>query len=1050
MRAFARADTIRSPEWQSRPTRSGPTGSVGGGLLLALGLLIFGAAGLAGQENAVTGVVLDADSNQPLAGAQVFIEETEQGTITNSSGRFLMLNVSESPVTVQVIMLGYRTVTRQVEPGGEPLEIRMVQRALELDELVVTGTPGAQQVRSLGNAMGRIQASELTEIAPPSEVEDMLSASVPGLRTASGGGEVGGGSNIRIRGASSMALASEPLIYIDGVRVNNDVADHGGGNSGVGVDSGIPPSRLNDINPDNIESIEVIKGPAASTLYGTEASNGVINIITKKGSQGSPTVTLTVRQGANWLPDPEELFPPTYFRCQGTSGNCTEGEIVEFNVLRQDRIRNGNEWFQTGLPQSYAASVNGGSEDLRYFFSLDWNRDEGPVSYNWQNKLNGRANLNWTPSEELDIQFGVGGITSKLESASAQQPLTTAIIWACPAPGCEENSGLPNAVDGAYRGYIAYLPERYVNDIDGFQEVLRTTYNLTANHRPTDWFTHRLTVGADLTDTKNSELYRPIDGVGHFQPQGQKTVQQQQSSYVTTDYSGTVELDLLDRLTTATSFGVQYYKKERAWFWARGDNFPIRALETVSAGATKFAEEGFLENKTLGAYLQEQVSWENRIFLTGAVRGDDNSAFGKNFDFVVYPKFSGSWVISEEPFMQDYGFVEQLKLRGAWGQAGQQPDVFAALRTFAPATGPGGSGTVTPENIGNADLEPEVGEEFEVGFDASFLSDRVGLEFTYYSQTKKDAIVQVPARPSKGFPGAQFRNLGRVENSGVEMGVNANLYRGEDVGLDLNFTFSTNDNEVVDLGGLPPQIVSGFASQMHVEGYPLATIFARRVVSADIENPGTPEAQAVNVMCEGGALLPGTNDLSDGGGGAVPCAEAPRVPWGSPLPTWEGAVTTTLSLFQDLQLFTQVDFVGGHTMIDGNAWGAHVFFTNSKAILERTDPILLGYEAIASSAATQTGIIDASFAKLRRVSLSYTLPELFTGRIGADRATLTLSGENLATLWQGTEDLWGYDIIEPEIRVTSGGGSDPGGLSAYTQEHWPQLRRVLVTLRMTF
>lgn len=1008
------------------------------------------------QEN-LTGIVVDAGTNQPLPGAQVVVPETTQGTITGANGRFLIAGLDRSPVTLEVVLLGYQTWTQQVAVDGSNLVVTLEQRALELDAVVVTGTPGAQQLRSLGNSVGQIDAAERLALAPPPDMTALLGAEVPGLQVMASGGAIGSGANIRLRGAGSLALASNPLVYVDGVRVNNDFADQGGGISGVGTDAEEPPSRLNDINPDDIASIEVIKGPAAATLYGTEASNGVINIITKKGRRGEPTITLTVKQGANWLPSPEELFPSTYYRCQGTWNGCTPGEIVEFNVLESDRTTGQfpgdtvsyGPWFETGLPQGYGASLSGGSERVSYYFSLDWDRDEGPVSYNWQNHFGGRANLHWTPSEQLDVQLGFGGLQSELESSSAQQPLTTAIIWSCPAPGCEPGSEQSSAVDGAYRGYIAYLPERYEEDIEGLQDVARSTYSLTLNHRPTEWLSHRLTAGADFTSTENSEFYRTITGVGHTEPQGLKSVENSTTDYLSLDYAATATLAMTNDVALATSVGVQYHQKQVAWQFSSGERFPVPALETVGAGAIKDADEGFSENKTFGTYVQEQLSWRDRAFLTAAVRGDDNSAFGKNFDFVTYPKVSAAWVLSEEPFFARIPFVNTLKLRAAWGQAGQQPDVFAALRTFEPATGVEGTATLTPENIGNPDLKPEVGQELEVGFDAGLLDERVGVEFTLYDQVTKDAIVEVPVIPSLGFPGTQFRNLGKLENRGIELGVDADVYRGAAVGVNFALTLSTIHNEVLDLGGLPAQVQNASVGQYHVQGFPIGTIFAPRVVRADVVGSGA-EAVATNVLCEGGEVIPDTPNLSAGGGAPVPCAEAPLVERGSPLPTRQGSLSATVTLFRDLQLFAQADYVGGHTMLDGNSWGAHLAFGNSRAILERTDPILLGYEATGGLAATWVGVYDASFAKLRTVSASYTFPGRWSQLLGAERATLTLTGRNLWTIWQATEDIFGYPIIDPEVRRTVGAGTDPGGLDAFHQEGWPQIRRVMATLRLTF
>lgn len=1041
-----------APSFPWKPARRTPTLALF--LLMAIFALALGIPSPAAAQDQVVGRVLDATTSQPLAGVQLSIVGTQLGGLSQTNGTFMIRGLQQPTVTVEALMIGYRTWRGEVARGTTDLVIRLESRAVELDAIVVTGTAGAQQARALGNTVGRVQAAEITRLAPPADVESLLSGAVPGMNVGVGGGEIGGGANIRIRGASSISLNSQPLIYIDGVRVNGDNQDQGGGVGGVGIDGSVPPSRLNDINPEDIESVEVIKGPAAATLYGTEASNGVINIITKRGSQGSPSFSLTLKQGANWIPDPETYFPQTYFRCQGTSGTCTAGEVTPFNPLREDRIRTGRTWFQTGQAQGYAASVSGGTDELRYFFSGDWDRDEGIVDYNWQNQLRGRANVNWTPRSDLDVQFGIGGVRSKLQSASANQPITTAILWSC-FGGCEEGSTANNQVTGPSRGYIGYLPEVLADSVEGFQSVNRTTYNLTVTHRPAEWLTQRLKWGGDWTETNNTELYRPINGPGHGQPRGSKTAQRQTSQYITADYSLTVDLDLSADVASQTSSGVQYYQKQLDWLYARGAIFPVATLETVTAGSQKTAQEDFIENKTFGAYIQQQFSWKNRLFLTGAVRGDDNSAFGENFDFILYPKVSGSWVLSEEGFLEDSELVSQLRLRGAWGRAGQQPDAFAALRTYQPATGAGGASTLRPSSIGNPDLEPEVGEELEMGFDAGFMDDRIGLEVTYYNQVRRDAIIQVPVRPSVGFPGTQFQNIGEVQNSGLEVGISAGVARNDRWALDMNLNVSTNSNELVSLGGLPPQILNGsnpttgWAGQYYVEGFPLGSIFLKKVVSSDITGSGAA-ARGTNVLCEGGSVIPGTPRLSRGGGSAVPCAEAPFIYRGAPIPTREGSLGATLTLFGNLQLFAQVDYQGGHTMVNGTAAGGALFFKVTREIQERDDPILLGYEALGSEGINQAGLIDASFAKLRRISASYTLPASMAARVGADQLAVNVSAHNLWTVWQATDEVFGYPIRDPEQRDTGSAGNDPGGLHAYVQEAWPPIKRFLVTIRATF
>jgi hypothetical protein len=525
---------------------------------------------------------------------------------------------------------------------------------------------------------------------------------------------------------------------------------------------------------------------------------------------------------------------------------------------------------------------------------------------------------------------------------------------------------------------------------------------------------------------------------------GRKDVENRRASFMNADYAATLTLNATDDVEFATSGGFQYYERSRDEVFARGETFPVSQLETISSGSSRTATEDFVENKTVGMYLQEQVSWKNRIFLTGALRGDDNSAFGKNYDFVVYPKFQASWVLSEEPFFAGLPF-DQFKLRTAWGQAGQQPDAFAALRTYEPEAGPGGVPTLTPENIGNPDLEPEVSRELELGFDASAFEGRLGIEFTYYDQLTTNGIVDLPALRSRGFPGNQSLNLGEISNKGIELGLDGALYRSENLGINLGLTFSRNDNEVQDIGGGTPLVVSAQNGQFHVPGFALASIFQRRVVSSTLTQNASGRTVATDVMCEGGELVPGTTNLSRGGGAAVPCAQAPMIYWGQPLPVWEGGVNATVTLFRNLQLYALADFVGGHHYINGDMWGVHMLFGNSREILERDDPILLGYEAIGGAAALQVGILEAGISRLRALSATYNLPTGWVSRFGASRASITMLGENLFTIWEAQPEAFGVRQIDPEVRNNSG-----TALSAFNQEGWPMLRRFSTTLRVTF
>jgi len=983
-------------------------------------------------QQPVGGQIVEASTQRPVAGAQVVVEGTDRGTVTDNRGRFLIPDLPEGNVTLRVHMIGYREVTRTVPTGVTDLVIELTTSAVTLDQLVVTGTPQQQQRRALGNALGSVDVARMVESAPPPNVQKLMSG-VSGVAVLSGGGDIGSSASIRIRGANSLSLSSEPVLYIDGVRASNTTQ------GGPGVDNRAPPSRMNDINPEDIESIEIIKGPAAATLYGTEAANGVINIITKRGRTGAPVWNFTVKHGATWLPDPETLFPPVYYR-------NSSGDIVEFHPLRSDRITGEypgdtisyGPWFRTGQPREYGFNVSGGSGPLRYYFSSGFNRDEGPVTYNWLNRLNTRGNFEYTATDKLTLSLGTQYTRSRYRSAGAVQPISVTILWACGSPGCEPGLGRPGGIDGPTRGYLTGTPERYEEDYEGYEDLNRGIVSTSLRHEPLSWLSHRLTAGVDFTSQRLSSLARRSTRIGANQI-GSRSVQNYAENLFTLDYGAIATVNPTSSLELQTAAGIQYLQKQTSLEQATGSNFPIRALETVSAGALRSGTESFLENKTFGAYVQEQIAWKNRLFLTGALRGDDNSAFGANYDFVLYPKLSASWVATDEPFLARLAEHGSLKFRAAWGRAGQQPDAFAALRIYAPSSGANAAPTLTPSNIGNPDLKPEVGEELEAGFDATVLDERLGLEFTYYTKKTRDAIVSVPVTPSLGFPGSQFQNIGEIANSGFEFGIRGDALSRDNVHLSAGFSYSRNSNEIVSLGDQAAQVVNAPFGMHHVVGFPLGAIFMTRVVSADIDRSGaTP--RAINMMCESGELVPGTN-FSGGGGPPVPCEDAPAVYWGSSQPRWEGSFNTTLTLWRNLVLYSQVDFVGGHTLLSGDIRASLMSFRNQRSILEGNDPILLAYDIL--DIRRQPGTIDAGFAKLRDLSATYTLPMGLTERMGISRASVTLSGMNLWTIWRAQWEDFGVRHVDTETRnVTS-------ELNAYYQEGWPSLRRFLTTIRVT-
>ncbi|MEJ2677757.1 MAG: SusC/RagA family TonB-linked outer membrane protein, partial [Gemmatimonadota bacterium] len=940
-------------------------------------------------------------------------------------GRFLLNNVAGDRVQVRVTMIGYAEASLMASPGDMNLRFALQPSAIKLDELVVTGTPGATARKAIGNVVSSVDAAHITRIAPVSTVEQVLNGRVAGVTVLSSTGEVGGAAKVRIRGAATFSLSNTPLVYIDGVRVNNSETS-GPIAQGFGSRS---ISRLSDLNPHDILSIEVIKGPAAATLYGTEAANGVIQIITKRGQEGKPRFTFQIGQGANWFANPAGRLWTNYGMVNGNL------ESIDFNQLQnnwhqmqRDMGEPATNIFQTGHSQTYNASMSGGTEMLKYFLSAGYEANNGVEPTNKVRKGNARLNLTVTPNPQWRIDGNFGYVLGRTDLAceAGCGGVTWTTYFMSPT----------HVADPMRRGFWSGTPDSYHNLYWLWQDVGRYTGSIQVHNNPVSWFSHRLTVGIDQTQTQNHDLmnhntkYIYYDS---FADRGYADVVSGRTNYTTADYSGTFMFGLVPGIKSNTSFGAQYYRKHFDNVEAYGEGFPVPGLTAVDATTqNRTSNQTYENNTTVGVFAQEQINWNENRFLTLGLRADDNSAFGKNFNLVYYPKISGTWVLSSEPFFH-MPVVNTLRLRAAYGQSGQQPAQFAALRTYNPVTGPNDVGTVTPGTVGNPDLGPERSGELEMGFDAGFLGDRLSVEFTYYNDHTRDAILLREIAPSTGFSGSQWVNAGRIDNKGIELALHGTPYQSDNVQVDLGFNVATNDNKVVSLGDITTEnfVSAGTYIQHHI-GYAVGSWFSQKVVSASLDANGN--ADLGSMVC------------ADGNGGTMPCYDgsgnlvAPPVYLGRNSPKVDGGFNATVTLFNNLRFYSQVDFKTGFKKLDGNQRVRCFFFD---LCLENYQPQQFDPVNIVE---IQQGLPDvlihnASFAKLRELSATYTFTDNIARRIGASSLSLTVAGRNLYT-WTK------YPGLEPE--ATFNGGSRGGDYSLWEQDVLPQLAQFVATLHVSF
>jgi TonB-linked SusC/RagA family outer membrane protein len=993
--------------------------------LLVLLAAVLGALPLAAQGTVtLRGRVVEAGSQRPLNGVQVVVAGANRRAVTNEAGEYSITNLPAGPARVRAELIGHTASEQSVTlAAGQTAraDFSLATSAFQLDALVVTGTAGATRTRAIGNAVSTVQAEQIVEKAPVTTVTQLLQGRTAGLTVLPGSGTVGTAANIRIRGAGSLSANNQPVFYIDGVRMSS------GGQGGFGTSNSTtqPTSALDAINPEDIESIEIIKGPAAATLYGADAAAGVVQVITKRGRKG--------QQGTQWSAKAEvgtsewHLDHPTnYTLCTEAKQNQRTREGVPIwpgcqavavgTLLRDNPLERDKAALRTGDIQSYTLSARGGGERYSFYVSGDHEDETGVFFNNFFQRTSARANFSVNPSEKLDFNVSTGYTRSNTQIPNNDNS----------SNGLLRNAyrGQPGANFPFEEGYRGLGP-KIINTFDNRIAAERIVLGATANYRPVTWFRNRLTAGLDLNDRLNT-LFFTIDTTG-AQPFGSDAsrgavYQFAPETHVwTLDYAGTISNELPREMASDFSFGMQLNARRFESLQGNGVGLTTNQTRLISSAAETRAFESFEEQNSLGFFVQEQLGWRDRLFVTGAVRVDDNSAFGQDFSTVVYPKLSASYVISEEPFFS-VPAVDNLKLRAAWGQAGNSPAPFSADQTFEATTVTLADGStvsgITTAAFGNPNLKAETGQELELGFDASLFNDRVSVEGTFYNKRTNDALIPIPVAPSLGFGGPgnrnRLENLGTISNRGFELGVSGTPVAREAVNWDVRLTASTNRNELVSFGGRDEPIDFGsFAVvQRHIQGHPLAGYWARDVRRDESGRPVLNARGQATLIDSLFYIGPST-------------------------PTREVSLSNTVTLFKNVRLYALTDYKGGYYM-----WNAISYVRNriDQNTFEVNNPDADPADVAARKTLNYTlpHIQKADFIKLREVSVSYTLPRSLLGRFGTEQATLNLAGRNLA-IW--TE----YGGADPELNF-----SNDADFSRADYASVPMIRKLVASLSFTF
>lgn len=948
------------------------------------------------QTGSINGRVLDAVSKTPVVAAQVQVVGTTRGAVTGDDGGFRIPGLRPGSYNIRVLRLGFQSANKSVTVGDgatAEAEFLISPVAVSLEDVVTTATGETARKREIGSNVSTLQP-KVQDLATAQSVSQLLSAHVPGVNVAASGGTIGSGSRIRIRGANSISLTNEPLVIIDGVRFGTAVgADNTSGASSIGV-GGQVPSRINDINPEDISSIEVLKGPAAAAQYGTAAANGVLQITTKRGRVGKPRWNVFVEGGT--IRD-VTTYPSNFAQVGVTTAGarttaCTlDSQTRSLCTPKADSLVSFNplaaaDPFIDGHRGAYGASVSGGTDAITYYLSGNYDRQQGVFEVSQEQRAAGRANLSAQLRDNWSIQLGTSYLADHLRLPQNDNN-TLGIISA---------ALLGRAFDDpASHGFLNNQVPQAVYAINTRQDVQRFENTLNTTYQPLSWLTATGIAGLDYLDRYDNEVIPPNMVTFGSLPDGQKA----SNPYKIYNYSASGTLSAkwapFPSLVTTTkasgSFNKELIKGTRA-FGAK----LVAGTGSLSGATARFAVgETNTDNKTVSQLFSEDLAFRDRLYVSGALRNDKNSAFGQNFGSIVYPSVAASWVVNEESFFPRSNLLNSLRLRAAVGKSGQKPNFRDAITFFnAQTVTQGGTDVagIVVGGTGNPDLKPEKSKETELGFDAGFFGERIGLELTHYDKTTDDLLVAVPLAPSLGLTTTQFKNLGTVTNKGWEYVINAKVIDLDPVGFDFSVTGSTNDNKLLSLGFLPtgapvPTIVVN-TQQVHHIGYSPGSYFQKGITFTDTNGDGIIARSEIK--------------LTD-----------TAVYLGNPLPRRQLTVSPNLRVFRWLQVSALFDRKAGYRLFN-NTRRFRCSFNNCQEAYDKTMPLADQAANVAIALGTDAGFIeDAAFTKLRELSFTLLAPSSFARAMRASAVSLTIAGRNLKT-WT---DFTGFD---PEINSNPG------------------------------
>jgi TonB-dependent starch-binding outer membrane protein SusC len=1027
-------------------------------LSLLLFVLVLPGLAAAQERTTVTGTITEAGTGLPLRNAQVTIPALRISVPSDLNGRFA-IQVPSGTHTLQINLIGYKTVNRPFTAAGTPqtLNFTLETDPLGLDELVVVGY-GEERRRKVTGSVASIRPEVVKEV-PVTSVNQIMQGRMPGVQITQNSGTPGSAMTVRVRGSSSISGGNEPLYVVDGVPLNQGDFSYAGASSG-----GQDIDAVNDISPNEIERIEILKDASAAAIYGSRASNGVVLITTKRGTSGRAEITMGAYFGTqDFWKEVEFLNAQQYIDVYN------EGSTARFGPASADGY---DAWYcfegqgecETTVPvgvdtdwvnevtapapiSNFEASVRGGTDRVRYYVSGNMINQDGIVRVMGYERLSGRVNLDYQPFERLSLVTNVALTRSVTDRGRNDDTIYGAFANATATPPIEpiyvdpDGNPCPSLTNCAYADNLYANPVGMLNEAQWEERAIRILGNAAATYGILSGLDGRVSVGLDQytnrSRTYDSPDFGPWQANGGMASAGNVFVNK-----VTLE--GT--LNFVRALGEANEFsgviGTSYEDNTRERTYVQAEGFPSSEFRNVDSGARITDGNGNVTESSLSSVFgRVSHTFRDRLTTTVNVRRDGSSRFGENNRWGTFPSIAVLYRIGEEPFMQQQSILGNLAIRASYGRTGNQQDLgdFAARGLFEGGANYLGTPGIAPTQLANPDLKWETTDQLNLGADFSLLTDRLSITFDWYDKQTNDLLVSLPVPSQTGYTSI-WSNVGGMKNTGVELALRADLFRGGARGFNWTSSLSLahNKNEVTSLYNGQPILGVNAVIEDEALG-----VFYGHVADGIFQSQAEVAAHATQTVHANPLRATSAGDirfrdLNDDG---VINSDDRQV-IGSPWPDVEGGFSNTIT-FRSFDLTAFVQFSYGNDVFNGNRIYQDQFGSggdnHTTRALDRwtptnTDaryPRAVWGDPNQNTRNSSFFVEDGSYTRLKNLVLGFTLPESIAQRGGFRSARIYVQGQNLLT----STDYTGWD---PEVNV-SGQVSITRGYDFYTL---PQARTI--------